>query len=74
MNWRSVRVKTYESETVADTDNGRYVVRDATIWTNSRAMEYRAEAIHINGTETHLGYYPSGRAAIEACEQHAKGK
>lgn len=56
---------------------GRYTVNNTTIWQHSRILQERYEAVHDNGVAAvFLGYHPTPRAAIEACEQHhnQKGK
>ena len=73
LNWKCRRGEgVWKSFHVADLTAGRYMVRDANIWKDSRVIEMRDEAVFISdaGMETHLGYYPNTRAAIDACEQH----
>ena len=56
------------------TRDNRYAVHNSTIWMHSRIVQQRYDATHDNGKTLELiGSYPTPRAAIEACEQHAQG-
>ena len=60
----------------ADVANGRFVVRDATIWLHSRVVKAQSEAVFIrnDGTNIHIGLFTNGREAMDACEQAHKSR